>query len=170
MAILRIMSQLAVSGFQDRIKGWGLKFVSMQLTLSTYKLVSGPDRPTREQPGFGSGSQRVEDTMPPSVNLQACSSVTHGRRHRRTAGKGGRGHTGRGLENRETFTALSLPRLSIGVPSPVEARRPRPRPQQAPWQPLGRDLLVLHSRRIAGTASIRGTWRKRWSTKSPWTP
>ena len=26
--------------FQDRIKGWGLKYVSVQLTLSTYKLVS----------------------------------------------------------------------------------------------------------------------------------
>ncbi|KAF6115087.1 maestro heat like repeat family member 2A [Phyllostomus discolor] len=43
MAILRIMSQLAMSGFQDRIKGWGLKFVSMQLTLSTYKLTNRRD-------------------------------------------------------------------------------------------------------------------------------
>lgn len=42
MAILRIISQLALSGYQDRIKGWGLKYVSVQLTLSTYKLVSGP--------------------------------------------------------------------------------------------------------------------------------
>ena len=40
MAILRIIGQLALSGFQDRIKGWGLKYVSVQLTLSTYKLVS----------------------------------------------------------------------------------------------------------------------------------
>ncbi|CAI9150687.1 unnamed protein product [Rangifer tarandus platyrhynchus] len=38
MAMLRIIGQLALSGFQDRIKGWGLKFVSVQLTLSTYKL------------------------------------------------------------------------------------------------------------------------------------
>ncbi|XP_054426726.1 maestro heat-like repeat-containing protein family member 2A [Pteronotus mesoamericanus] len=43
MAILRIMGQLALSGFQDRIKGWGLKFVSMQLTLSTYKLTNRRD-------------------------------------------------------------------------------------------------------------------------------
>lgn len=41
MAILRIIGQLALSGFQDKIKGWGLKYVSVQLTLSTYKLVSG---------------------------------------------------------------------------------------------------------------------------------
>lgn len=40
MAILRIIGQLALSGFQDKIKGWGLKYVSVQLTLSTYKLVS----------------------------------------------------------------------------------------------------------------------------------
>lgn len=30
--------------------------------------------------------------------------------------------------------------------------------------------LVLRSRQIAGRAITRGTWRKRWSTKSPWTP
>lgn len=40
MAILRIIGQLAESGFQDKIKSWGLKYVSVQLTLSTYKLVS----------------------------------------------------------------------------------------------------------------------------------
>ncbi|XP_058521134.1 maestro heat-like repeat-containing protein family member 2A isoform X1 [Ochotona princeps] len=40
MAILRIISQLALSGYQDRIKGWGLKYVSVQLTLSTYKLTN----------------------------------------------------------------------------------------------------------------------------------
>ncbi|KAM9085449.1 LOW QUALITY PROTEIN: maestro heat-like repeat-containing protein family member 2A [Megaptera novaeangliae] len=38
MAILCIIGQLALSSFQDRIKGWGLKYVSVQLTLSTYKL------------------------------------------------------------------------------------------------------------------------------------
>ncbi|CAM9358423.1 unnamed protein product [Rangifer tarandus platyrhynchus] len=38
MAMLCIIGQLALSGFQDRIKGWGLKYVSVQLTLSTYKL------------------------------------------------------------------------------------------------------------------------------------
>ncbi|CAI9152591.1 unnamed protein product [Rangifer tarandus platyrhynchus] len=40
MAMLRIIGQLALSGFQDRIKGWGLKYVSVQLTLSTYKLTA----------------------------------------------------------------------------------------------------------------------------------
>ncbi|XP_057602467.1 maestro heat-like repeat-containing protein family member 2A [Hippopotamus amphibius kiboko] len=40
MAILRIIGQLALSGFQDRIRGWGLKYVSVQLTLSTYKLTN----------------------------------------------------------------------------------------------------------------------------------
>lgn len=40
MAILRIIGQLVLSGFQEKIKGWGLKYVSVQLTLSTYKLVS----------------------------------------------------------------------------------------------------------------------------------
>ncbi|KAM5228684.1 maestro heat-like repeat-containing protein family member 2A [Ctenodactylus gundi] len=40
MAILRIIGQLAQSGYQDRIKGWGLKYVSVQLTLSTYKLTN----------------------------------------------------------------------------------------------------------------------------------
>ncbi|XP_055280209.1 maestro heat-like repeat-containing protein family member 2A [Moschus berezovskii] len=43
MAILRIIGQLALSGFQDRIKGWGLKYVSVQLTLSTYKLTNHRD-------------------------------------------------------------------------------------------------------------------------------
>ncbi|XP_019483814.1 PREDICTED: maestro heat-like repeat-containing protein family member 2A [Hipposideros armiger] len=40
MAILRVIGQLVLSGFQERIKGWGLKYVSMQLTLSTYKLTN----------------------------------------------------------------------------------------------------------------------------------
>nr|XP_044607410.1 maestro heat-like repeat-containing protein family member 2A isoform X2 [Equus asinus] len=40
MAILRIIGQLALSGYQERIKGWGLKYVSTQLTLSTYKLTN----------------------------------------------------------------------------------------------------------------------------------
>ncbi|XP_077011610.1 maestro heat-like repeat-containing protein family member 2A isoform X2 [Tamandua tetradactyla] len=43
MAILRIIGQLALSGHQDRIKGWGLKYVSVQLTLSTYKLTNRRD-------------------------------------------------------------------------------------------------------------------------------
>uniref|UniRef100_A0A8C2W633 Maestro heat like repeat family member 2A n=1 Tax=Chinchilla lanigera TaxID=34839 RepID=A0A8C2W633_CHILA len=37
-AILRIIGQLAQSGYQEKIKGWGLKYVSVQLTLSTYRL------------------------------------------------------------------------------------------------------------------------------------
>lgn len=49
MAILRIIGQLALSGYQERIKGWGLKYVSVQLTLSTYKLVSGRDTQITEQ-------------------------------------------------------------------------------------------------------------------------
>ncbi|XP_069868076.1 maestro heat-like repeat-containing protein family member 2A isoform X1 [Dipodomys merriami] len=40
MAILRIIGQLALSGYQEKIKGWGLKYVSVQLTLSTYKLTN----------------------------------------------------------------------------------------------------------------------------------
>ncbi|XP_008054484.1 maestro heat-like repeat-containing protein family member 2A [Carlito syrichta] len=40
MAILRIIGQLVLSGYQERIKGWGLKYVSVQLTLSTYKLTN----------------------------------------------------------------------------------------------------------------------------------
>ncbi|XP_011726346.2 maestro heat-like repeat-containing protein family member 2A isoform X4 [Macaca nemestrina] len=43
MAILRIIGQLALSGYQERIKGWGLKYVSVQLTLSTYKLTNRRD-------------------------------------------------------------------------------------------------------------------------------
>uniref|UniRef100_A0A8C5KPY9 Maestro heat-like repeat family member 2A n=1 Tax=Jaculus jaculus TaxID=51337 RepID=A0A8C5KPY9_JACJA len=43
MAILRIISQLVLSGFQEKIKGWGLKYVSVQLTLSTYKLTNRRD-------------------------------------------------------------------------------------------------------------------------------
>nr|XP_020735846.1 maestro heat-like repeat-containing protein family member 2A isoform X2 [Odocoileus virginianus texanus] len=43
MAVLRMIGQLALSGFQDRIKGWGLKYVSVQLTLSTYKLTNCRD-------------------------------------------------------------------------------------------------------------------------------
>ncbi|XP_060049806.1 maestro heat-like repeat-containing protein family member 2A isoform X2 [Erinaceus europaeus] len=43
MAILRIIGQLALCGFQDRIRGWGLKYLSVQLTLSTYKLANRRD-------------------------------------------------------------------------------------------------------------------------------
>lgn len=55
MAILRIIGQLVQSGFQEKIKGWGLKYVSVQLTLSTYKLVSGPNTCTMRKLGFRSG-------------------------------------------------------------------------------------------------------------------
>lgn len=68
MAILRIIGQLALSGFQDRIKGWGLKYVSIQLTLSTYKLVSGPGMQTMEQVDFGNGFQSVGERMSLSLN------------------------------------------------------------------------------------------------------
>nr|XP_012647029.1 maestro heat-like repeat-containing protein family member 2A isoform X3 [Microcebus murinus] len=40
IAILRIIGQLALSGYQERVKGWGLKYVSVQLTISTYKLTN----------------------------------------------------------------------------------------------------------------------------------
>ncbi|XP_054197687.1 maestro heat-like repeat-containing protein family member 2A isoform X12 [Homo sapiens] len=40
MAILHIIGQLALCGYQERIKGWGLKYLSVQLTLSTYKLTN----------------------------------------------------------------------------------------------------------------------------------
>lgn len=64
MAILRIIGQLALSGYQERIKGWGLKYVSTQLTLSTYKLVSGPDVQVTEPLDFGEDFQSVgERTM-----------------------------------------------------------------------------------------------------------
>nr|XP_020724533.1 maestro heat-like repeat-containing protein family member 2A [Odocoileus virginianus texanus] len=43
MAILHILGQLALSGFQERIKGWGLKYVSVQLTFSTNKLTNRRD-------------------------------------------------------------------------------------------------------------------------------
>lgn len=64
MAILRIIGQLALSGYQDRIKGWGLKYVSVQLTLSTYKLVSGPDRQTMVQLVLGSSFQSLREESP----------------------------------------------------------------------------------------------------------
>lgn len=63
MAILRIIGQLAESGFQDKIKSWGLKYVSVQLTLSTYKLVSGPDMQTMAQLDFGNGFQSTGERM-----------------------------------------------------------------------------------------------------------
>uniref|UniRef100_A0A2K6FDH7 Maestro heat like repeat family member 2A n=1 Tax=Propithecus coquereli TaxID=379532 RepID=A0A2K6FDH7_PROCO len=43
IAILRIIGQLALSGYQERVKGWGLKYVSVQLTISTYKLTNRRD-------------------------------------------------------------------------------------------------------------------------------
>ena len=55
MAILRIIGQLVLSGFQEKIKGWGLKYVSVQLTLSTYKLVSGPSTNPTGQLHFRNG-------------------------------------------------------------------------------------------------------------------
>lgn len=63
MAILRIIGQLALSGYQDRIKGWGLKYVSVQLTLSTYKLVSDPDMQTMVLQVLGRGFQSVEERI-----------------------------------------------------------------------------------------------------------
>ncbi|KAM6178196.1 maestro heat-like repeat-containing protein family member 2A [Rhynchocyon petersi] len=43
MAVLKIIGQLALSGYQDQVKGWGLKYVSVQLTLSTCKLTHCQD-------------------------------------------------------------------------------------------------------------------------------
>lgn len=81
MAVLRIIGQLVLSGFQDRIKGWGLKYVSVQLTLSTYKLVSGPDMPTVEQLDFGNGFQSIGERMYRSLNLHASAFMTQVHRH-----------------------------------------------------------------------------------------
>lgn len=60
MAILRIIGQLVLSGFQEKIKGWGLKYVSVQLTLSTYKLVSSPSTNPTVQLLFRNRLLRVE--------------------------------------------------------------------------------------------------------------
>lgn len=60
MAILRIIGQLVLSGFQEKIKGWGLKYVSVQLTLSTYKLVSGPNLQPMGQMHVRNGLLSVE--------------------------------------------------------------------------------------------------------------
>ncbi|KAM6178199.1 maestro heat-like repeat-containing protein family member 2A [Rhynchocyon petersi] len=43
MAVLKVIGQLALSGYQDQVKGWGLKYVSVQLTLSTCKLTHCQD-------------------------------------------------------------------------------------------------------------------------------
>lgn len=76
MAILRIIGQLALSGYQDRIKGWGLKYVSVQLTLSTYKLVSDPGAQTVVRLGFGSGFQPTEERIrPPNLCLNLRESA-----------------------------------------------------------------------------------------------
>lgn len=83
MAILRIIGQLALSGYQDRIKGWGLKYVSVQLTLSTYKLVSGPDMQTMAQPGLGSGFRSTEARIRPVYlcsNLRESAFMTQAQR------------------------------------------------------------------------------------------
>ncbi|XP_043849240.1 maestro heat-like repeat-containing protein family member 2A [Dromiciops gliroides] len=40
LAILRVIGQLAISGYQERVRGWGLRYVSLQLILSTYKLMN----------------------------------------------------------------------------------------------------------------------------------
>lgn len=79
MAILRIISQLALSGFQDRIKGWGLKYVSVQLTLSTYKLVSGPAGQTMEQLDFGKAPGGAEERIllrVPGASPHVCPFTT----------------------------------------------------------------------------------------------
>lgn len=82
MAILRIIGQLALSGFQDRIKGWGLKYVSIQLTLSTYKLVSGPGMQTMEQVDFGNKwFPKCWRKNVPELELYAYMSLTQVCRH-----------------------------------------------------------------------------------------
>ncbi|KAM6178428.1 maestro heat-like repeat-containing protein family member 2A [Rhynchocyon petersi] len=43
MAVLKIIGQLALSGYHDQVKGWGLKYVSTQLALSTCKLANCQD-------------------------------------------------------------------------------------------------------------------------------
>ncbi|XP_036611735.1 maestro heat-like repeat-containing protein family member 2A [Trichosurus vulpecula] len=40
LAILRVIGQLAISGYQERVRGWGLRYVSLQLILSTYRLMN----------------------------------------------------------------------------------------------------------------------------------
>ncbi|KAB0396545.1 hypothetical protein E2I00_006753 [Balaenoptera physalus] len=85
MAILRIIGQLALSSFQDRIKGWGLKYVSVQLTLSTYKLVSGPAMQMVEQLDSGNGFRSTEESVllsvpgfePACVYLHDARTQTH---------------------------------------------------------------------------------------------
>uniref|UniRef100_A0A452UBG3 Maestro heat like repeat family member 2A n=1 Tax=Ursus maritimus TaxID=29073 RepID=A0A452UBG3_URSMA len=67
MAILRIIGQLALSGYQDRIKGWGLKYVSVQLTLSTYKL-------TNHREGFN--QRELEEKMVHKVTMDTVKIIT----------------------------------------------------------------------------------------------
>ncbi|KAK2108260.1 Maestro heat-like repeat-containing protein member 2A [Saguinus oedipus] len=67
MAILCIIGQLALSGYQERIKGWGLKYVSVQLTLTTHKL-------TNRRENF---SQRdLEERMVHKVTMDTVKIIT----------------------------------------------------------------------------------------------
>ncbi|XP_027731598.1 maestro heat-like repeat-containing protein family member 2A [Vombatus ursinus] len=43
LAILRVIGQLAISGYQERVRGWGLRYVSLQLILSTYRLMNSQE-------------------------------------------------------------------------------------------------------------------------------
>ena len=166
MALLRIIGQLALSGFQDRIRGWGLKYVSVQLTLSTYKLVSGPAMQMVKQLDSGNGFHSVEESVLLSVPgfEPACVYLHDARTQTHTVSR-------RSLENTETCAQLwASQRLSIWASSLVGGEETAAKTTTSPCQPTGRGPSSLSSRYIAGGAFIRGAWRRRWSTRSPWAP
>ncbi|XP_074065017.1 maestro heat-like repeat-containing protein family member 2A [Macrotis lagotis] len=40
LAILRVIGQLAISGYQEKIRGWALRYISLQLIQSTYRMMN----------------------------------------------------------------------------------------------------------------------------------
>ncbi|KAM6178441.1 maestro heat-like repeat-containing protein family member 2A [Rhynchocyon petersi] len=67
MAVLKIIGQLALSGYHDQVKGWGLKYVSAQLALSTHKPANCQDSlPLTD----------VEEKMVHEVTMDTVNTIT----------------------------------------------------------------------------------------------
>uniref|UniRef100_F6XMZ9 Maestro heat like repeat family member 2A n=1 Tax=Ornithorhynchus anatinus TaxID=9258 RepID=F6XMZ9_ORNAN len=67
VAILRVIGQLAISGHQERVRGWGLRYVSLQLILSTYKMMNCQE---------SSSLADLEEKMVHKITMETVQHIT----------------------------------------------------------------------------------------------
>ncbi|KAM6178445.1 maestro heat-like repeat-containing protein family member 2A [Rhynchocyon petersi] len=178
IAVLKIIGQLALSGYQDQIKSWGLKYVSVQLTLSTYKLKNCRDsfylRDLKEKMVHKVTMDTVKimtssvsgmanefwvrflcyilDTDYPEALTSICISLTN--------------LAERQIHEKDTGAGTTIPRRHVDLPAPQKLLARLLVLMSSPYKCEGRGIAILKLLRIL-SQSIAPSMTDVWELEIP---